>query len=52
MTLEDLGDGRTKLVTVSLFHTVEDLQGMMKSDMERGLNQSYAALDTLLARPH
>src|SRR5262249_39938814 len=50
MTLEDLGDGRTKLVTLSLFQTTEDRDGMMKSGMEFGLNQSYAALDRLLAR--
>ena len=47
-TLEDLGDGRTKLVTVSLFHTVEDRDGMLHSGMEQGVNQSYAALDKVL----
>ncbi|RKG56547.1 polyketide cyclase [Corallococcus sp. AB011P] len=52
MTLEDLGDGRTKLVNISLFHTAEDLQGMVGSGMEQGLNESYAALDKLLARPN
>lgn len=49
MTLLDLGDGRTKLVSVSLFHTVEDRDGMLQSGMEQGLNQSYQALDKLLA---
>lgn len=49
LTLEDLGDGRTKLVTVSLFHTTAERDGMLGSDMEQGLNQSYAALDRLLA---
>jgi uncharacterized protein YndB with AHSA1/START domain len=49
MTLEDLGDGRTKLVNVSLFHTTEERDGMLNSGMEQGLNQSYAALDKLLA---
>jgi len=48
-TLVDLGDGRTKLVVVSLFHTPEELEGMMRSGMETGMNQSYAALDKLLA---
>jgi uncharacterized protein YndB with AHSA1/START domain len=48
-TLEDLGDGRTRLVTTSLFHTAEDRDGMLQSGMEGGLNQSYAALDKLLA---
>lgn len=49
-TFEDLGDGRTKLVTTSLFHTTEERDGMLQSGMEQGLNQSYAALDKLLAR--
>ena len=50
MTLEDLGDGRTRIVTVSLFHTREERDGMLHSGMEGGLNQSYAALDRVLAR--
>jgi uncharacterized protein YndB with AHSA1/START domain len=50
MRLEDLGDGRTRLVTVSLFHTNEERDGMMHSGMETGMNQSYEALDALLAR--
>ena len=48
--LEDLGDGRTRIVNVSLFHTTEERDGMLHSGMETGLNQSYAALDELLAR--
>ena len=48
--LEDLGDGRTRVVNTSLFHTTEERDGMMSSGMEQGLNQSYAALDRLLAR--
>jgi uncharacterized protein YndB with AHSA1/START domain len=49
MTLHDLGDGRTKLVSMSLFHTTEERDGMSKSGMEVGMNQSYAALDKVLA---
>jgi uncharacterized protein YndB with AHSA1/START domain len=49
-TLEDLGDGRTLLVNTSLFMTAEDRDGMMQSGMEGGLNESYAALDKLLAQ--
>ena len=49
MTLEDLGDGRTKLVAESLFLTQEDRDGMMSSGMEQGMNESYAALDRVLA---
>ena len=48
-TLEDLGDGRTRLVSISLFHTVADRDGMMQSGMEGGINESYAALDRVLA---
>jgi len=48
-TFEDLGDGRTKVVTDSLFHTDEERANMLGSGMEDGLNQSYAALDRLLA---
>jgi uncharacterized protein YndB with AHSA1/START domain len=50
MTLEDLGDGRTKLVNVSLFHTPEERDGMLNSGMSEGMSQSYAALDKLLAK--
>lgn len=49
-TLEDLGDGRTKVVNVSLFHTAEERDGMLSSGMEQGLNESYAALDQVLAK--
>lgn len=48
MTLEELGDGRTRIVATSLFHTVEDRDGMLQSGMEEGLSESYAALDALL----
>jgi uncharacterized protein YndB with AHSA1/START domain len=50
VTLEDAGDGRTKVVNTSLFHTTEERDGMLSSGMETGLNESYAALDRLLAR--
>jgi uncharacterized protein YndB with AHSA1/START domain len=50
VTLTDLGDGRTLVVNVSLFHTTEERDGMLHSGMEQGLNESYAALDALLAR--
>ena len=45
----DLGDGRTKVVSTSLFHTTEERDGMLQSGMAEGLNQSYEALDRLLA---
>jgi len=49
MTLEDLGDGRTKLVNVSLFMTGADRDGMMSFGMEDGMAASYAALDQVLS---
>lgn len=47
-TFEDLGDGRTRVVTRSLFHTTEERDGMIAAGMEQGLNESYEALDRLL----
>lgn len=49
VNFEDLGDGRTKIVTDSQFMTTEDRDGMLSSGMEQGTNESYAALDRLLA---
>jgi uncharacterized protein YndB with AHSA1/START domain len=46
---EDLGDGRTRVINTSLFYTTEERDGMLQSGMEGGLNESYAALDRLLA---
>jgi uncharacterized protein YndB with AHSA1/START domain len=49
MTLEELPGGKTRLVATSMFHTTEDRDGMMQSGMEGGMNESYAALDRVLA---
>lgn len=49
-TFEDLGDGRTRIVSTSVFHTTEERDGMLDSGMEGGLNESYQRLDELLAR--
>lgn len=48
-TFEDLGN-RTRVVTVSIFHTPEERDGMLASGMEKGLNETYQRLDELLAR--
>jgi uncharacterized protein YndB with AHSA1/START domain len=47
-TFEDLGE-QTKVTTVSIFHTPEERDGMLASGMERGMNETYARLDELLA---
>jgi len=49
VTFEDLGDGRTKMVNTSLFFSTEDRNGALSSPMEKGLNESYAVLDRVLA---
>lgn len=50
LELEDLGDGRTRIVNVSQFHTPEERDGFLQSGFEGGMNESYAALDRLLAK--
>ena len=49
LEFEDLGD-RTKLTTTMVFDTTEERDGMLASGMERGVNETYARLDELLAR--
>ena len=49
LTLEDLGDGRTRVVGTTQFFTREERDGMLHSGMEGGMNESYAALDRVLA---
>ena len=49
LSLEDLEGGRTRIVITSLFHTSEERDGMLVAGMEQGMNESYAALDRLLA---
>lgn len=49
LELVDLGDGRTKLVSTSMFFSTEERDGMMQAGMVDGANQSYDALERLLA---
>jgi uncharacterized protein YndB with AHSA1/START domain len=46
---EDLGDGRTRLHAESLCASFEERDGWLRSGMEVGVNDGYAALDALLA---
>jgi uncharacterized protein YndB with AHSA1/START domain len=46
---EDLGDGRTRVVTTSTFLFEEERDGMIEAGMEGGLQESYERLDELLA---
>ena len=49
LTLDDLGDGRTKLTAHSLFDSVEDRDGMLQSGMETGAAETWDRLAELLA---
>ena len=48
-TFQDLEDGRTRLMVDVTFDSKEDRDGMMASGMKGGMDQSYEALDKLLA---
>ena len=48
-TFEDLGD-RTRLTATMLFDTTEERDGLLAYGMERGMNETYARFDELLAR--
>jgi uncharacterized protein YndB with AHSA1/START domain len=49
VTFEDLGDGRTRLHATSLCDSFEDRDAWLRSGMEVGVNDGYAAIDRLLA---
>ena len=50
LILEDLGGGRTRLVTTSLVDSFEDRDAFVASGMEEGVVDGYERLDELLAR--
>ncbi len=47
---EDLGDGKTKLTTVSHYNSIEDLEGMVQSGMEEGATETWDRLEELAAK--
>jgi uncharacterized protein YndB with AHSA1/START domain len=49
VTFEDLGDGRTRLHATSLCDSFEDRDAWLRSGMESGVNDGYAAIDQMLA---
>jgi uncharacterized protein YndB with AHSA1/START domain len=49
LVLEDLGDGRTRLVATSLVDSFEGRDGFLASGMDVGVNEGYEKLDELLA---
>jgi uncharacterized protein YndB with AHSA1/START domain len=50
LTLEDLGDGRTRLVATSLVDSFEGRDAFVASGMETGVVEGYERLDEVLAR--
>ena len=50
MAVEDLGDGRTRLVVTSMVDSFEARDAMVASGMEHGIREGYERLDEVLAR--
>jgi|SRR5215211_5548541 len=50
MTFDDLGNGRTRCVGLSVVDSLEGRDAIMASGMEVGVNQGYEKLDELLAK--
>jgi uncharacterized protein YndB with AHSA1/START domain len=50
ITFEDLGDGRTRTIGLSLVENLEARDGIMASGMEVGVYEGYEKLDALLAQ--
>ncbi len=49
LVFEDLGDGRTRLVSTSLCDSFEGRDAFVASGMEEGVRQGYERLDEVLA---
>ena len=50
MRFEALPGGRAKLIGQSVFQSVADRDAMIRSGMERGINEGHERLDELLAK--
>jgi uncharacterized protein YndB with AHSA1/START domain len=50
MTFEDLGDGRTRTIGLSVVENLEARDAIMASGMEVGVDEGYEKLDALLAK--
>jgi uncharacterized protein YndB with AHSA1/START domain len=50
MTFEDLGDGRTRTIGLSVVDSLEGRDAIMASGMDVGVNEGYEKLDALLAQ--
>ena len=50
MKLEELPGGRTRLTVQSVFQSVADRDGMLQTDMEDGMNETYDRLAELMKK--
>ena len=50
LTMQDLGGGKTRVTTRSLFDSTEDRDGMLQSGMEEGAAETWDRLAELLER--
>jgi uncharacterized protein YndB with AHSA1/START domain len=50
MVLEDLGNGKTKVTTTSVYANIEDLDGMVGSGMEGGAKETWERLAELVEK--
>jgi uncharacterized protein YndB with AHSA1/START domain len=50
MTFEDLGNGRTRTIGLSVVDNLEGRNAIMASGMDVGVNEGYEKLDALLAQ--
>jgi hypothetical protein len=50
MRLEELPGNRTRITIQSVYQSVEDRDGMVKSGMETGVREGYERLDDILAK--
>src|SRR5688572_6949489 len=49
LKFEELPNGRSRIVSQSVFQSVADRDGMIRSGMERGVTEGYEKLDALLS---
>ena len=49
MTFEDIGNGQTRVTTLSVVDTMEGRDGIVASGMETGIVEGYEKLDAILA---
>lgn len=47
---EELSAGRTRLTNLTVFQTIADRDGMLRSGMEKGMNESFERLDELIPK--